>query len=77
MNSMPADSRAALISTKLDVRLGGIPSRARYRFIVRLLATCANRRDPPLRTPGRDRTLQTRPRASVGVEFAGATEASS
>ena len=37
VNSMPAASSAVLISTKLEVRLGGIPSKASYRFIVRAL----------------------------------------
>ena len=37
MNSMPAASSADLMSTKLDVRLGGSPSNASYLFIVRPL----------------------------------------
>ena len=37
MNSMPTASSADLISTKLDVRLGGSPSNASYLFIVRPL----------------------------------------
>jgi hypothetical protein len=37
VNSMPAASSADLMSTKLDVRLGGSPSNASYLFIVRPL----------------------------------------